>query len=119
MATDKQYTVCGISTVNGDTKLRFANDTMRIKVLSKNGHTDIQLVELPQPMLKTDAAKFIAGLPEFDNAVAKIALAEYLDKNVRTVKARVQVKKAVKAAVAVKPARVAVSKVREDEDAPF
>ena len=41
------YTVAGVSTLNGDTKIRFANDVMRIKVLAKNGHENIQLVELP------------------------------------------------------------------------
>ena len=65
MATDKRYTVAGVSTLNGDTKVRFANDVMRIKVLAKNGHTDIQLVELPEAMLKTEAAKFMAArVPE-------------------------------------------------------
>lgn len=117
MATDKIYTVCGISTLNGDTKVRFANDTMRIKVLAKNGHEDINLVELPEAMSKVEAAKFIATLPEFAGAVAQGAVAEYLSKHDRAPK--VEVKKAVKKAVTKKPAKVAAPAVTEDEDAPF
>jgi len=119
MATDKVYNVCGVSTLNGDTKVRFANDTMRIKVLAKNGHTDIFLVELPENMSKVDAAKFIATLPEFAGADAQAAVAEYLDKHDKQPKAKVEVKKAVKAAVTKKPAKTAAPKVAEDEDAPF
>ncbi len=121
MATSKMYNVVGISTLNGDTKVRFANDVMRIKVLAKNGHTDINLVELPSEMLKVDAAKFLATLPEFQTAVAKATIAEYLEKNDRQPKAKVEVKKAVKAAVTKKPAKAAVKApaVTEDEDAPF
>lgn len=119
MATDKQFNVVGVSTLNGDTKVRFANDVMRIKVLAKNGHTDIQLIELPEAMSKVDAVKTMKALPEFAGAVAQEAIAEYLAKNDKAPK--VTVKKAVKAAVTRKPAKTAVSApaVTEDEDAPF
>jgi hypothetical protein len=121
MATDKRYTVAGVSTLNGDTKIRFANDVMRIKVLAKNGHENIQLVELPEAMLKTEIAKFLATLPEFQDADSQSAVAEYLGKHDRAPK--VEVKKAVKKAVAVKPAKApAKAKVTvptDAEDAPF
>jgi hypothetical protein len=122
MATDKMYTVAGVSTLNGDTKARFANDVMRIKVLAKNGHENIQLVELPESMTKVDAAKFIAALPEFADAASQEAIGEYLTKHDRAPK--VEVKKAVKKAVASKPAKANAPKVTapavtEDEDAPF
>jgi hypothetical protein len=38
MATEKKFAVAGVSTQNGKTKIRFANDAMRVKILSKNGH---------------------------------------------------------------------------------
>jgi hypothetical protein len=117
--TDKIYTVCGVSTLNGETKARFANDVMRIKVLAKNGHTDIQLVELPEAMTKVDAAKFIATLPEFEGADAQAAVAEYLAKHDKQPKAKVEVKKAVKAAVTKKAAKVTAPVVDDLEDAPF
>lgn len=116
MATDKQFNVIGVSTLNGDTKMRFANDTMRIKILAKNGHTGIQLIELPESMTKVEAVKSIKDLPEFADQAAQDAIAEYLAKNDKT--AKVIVKKAVKAAVVKKSAKVAVS-VTESEDAPF
>ena len=118
MATDKTFTVAGVSTLNGDCKIRFANDVLRVKNLAKSGHEDIRLVELNEAMLKTEAAKFIQALPEFEDAVAQEAIAEYLSKHDRA--PRVQVKKAVKAAVATKPARAPkVTAPVDAEDAPF
>lgn len=123
MATDKLYTVAGVSTLNGDTKARFANDVMRIKVLAKNGHENIQLVELPNEMTKVEASKFLATLPEFQDAASQEAIAEYLTKHDKQPKAKVEVKKAVKKAVASKPAKAkATAKVADTsdlEDAPF
>jgi len=54
MATDKTYTVAGVSTLNGKTKIRWANDPMRIKQLIKKGHTDIELITLPDAMTKSE-----------------------------------------------------------------
>ena len=48
MATDKQFTVVGSSTLDGKTKVRFMNDSIRVKILEKNGHTNIDFVNLPQ-----------------------------------------------------------------------
>ena len=118
MATDKTFTVAGVSTLNGDCKIRFANDVLRVKNLAKSGHEDIRLVELNEAMLKTEAAKFIQALPEFEDAVAQEAIAEYLSKHDKA--PRVQVKKAVKAAVTTKPARAPkVTAPVDAEDAPF
>ena len=47
MATDKKFAVAGVSTLGGKTKIRFANDAMRVKILQKQGHTDIDLIDLP------------------------------------------------------------------------
>jgi DNA replication protein DnaD len=53
---DKTFTVAGTSNLNGVIKFRFANDLKgRIKVLERNGHTDVQLFELPEAMTKEDA----------------------------------------------------------------
>jgi hypothetical protein len=54
MATDKKFAVAGVSTFEGKTKVRFANDTMRVKILGKNGHSDVQLVDLPHEMTKAE-----------------------------------------------------------------
>ena len=55
----KTFAVAGVSTLNGVVKYRFAADMLRIKVLEKNGHTDIQLFELPQPMDKDGAVLWL------------------------------------------------------------
>jgi hypothetical protein len=76
MATDKKFAVAGVSTLEGKTKLRFANDTMRIKILAKNGHKDVELVELPQEMTKPEIVQhlksigFCAGNPAVEAAIA-------------------------------------------------
>ena len=79
MATDKLFTVVGTSKLDGETKVRFANDTMRTKVLQKHGHTDIVLVELPEALTKLDAVKAIQGDELFSSAASQSAIADYLD----------------------------------------
>ena len=59
MATDKKFAVAGVSTLEGKTKIRFANDTMRIKILAKNGHTDVELIDLPHEMTKGEIAQYM------------------------------------------------------------
>jgi hypothetical protein len=62
MATDKKFAVAGVSTLEGKTKLRFANDTMRIKILAKNGHKDVELLELPSEMTKAEAVQHLKAV---------------------------------------------------------
>jgi len=60
MADNKLYTVAGTAEQHGMTKVRFANDFVsRIKILDKNGCTNIQLFELPEPMAKLDALRWL------------------------------------------------------------
>ena len=73
--TNKTFKFVGSSVFNGKTKLRFANDIMRIKVLDKNGHQDVNLKELPEAM---DKASAVAHLNQIgfagENADIKAAL---------------------------------------------
>jgi len=56
------FNVTGISTLNGKTKVRFANDLVsRVKILVKDGHTDINLIELAEPLTKADCVKYLKG----------------------------------------------------------
>ncbi len=116
MATDKTFTVAGTSKHNGGFKVRFANDLMRTKNLTKSGHTDIVLVELPSAMTKIDAVNYIATRDEFDNVGSKSAIMDYLDRNDVAPKAKPAVDPAAKKAVKATKAKVAQA---EDEDAPF
>ena len=119
MATDKMFTVAGVSTLNGETKVRFANDELRVKVLMKHGHTDPILIGLETAMTKLDAVQFIQGLPEFEGVAAQSAIADYLDANTPKVKA-VATPKATKApAKTTVKAPAKVVKAVENEDEPF
>ena len=118
MATDKLFTVAGISKLNGGYKVRFANDLMRIKVLAKSGHEDIRLADLEKPMTKLEAAQAIRTMDDFADTVAQATIAEYLEDNAPKAKTA-PVKAPVKAQSKTKATPKAVAKVTEDEDAPF
>ena len=61
MSTNKLYTVAGTSSFNGKTKVRFANDYVsRFKILTKNGHENIEIMELDSAMSKGDICKFLS-----------------------------------------------------------
>jgi hypothetical protein len=94
MATDKKFAVTGVSTLEGKTKLRFANDTMRIKILAKNGHTNVELVELPSEMSKAEAVQYLKSV-EFGKGDAAIeaAIAYAEKKNPAPVAAKTTVAK--------------------------
>jgi len=68
------FKVAGVSKHQGAVKVRFANDTTRVKILAKNGHTDIFLMELPKEMEKTEVCKYLLTTdlmqtPEFAEAI--------------------------------------------------
>lgn len=75
------FTVVG-TTVDpkGNLKMRWANDLVaRIKNLSKAGHTDINLVELPEGMSKLAAAEYLLAnceLTDEQKAVVEAKIAE-------------------------------------------
>ena len=82
MSTDKKFAVAGVSTFEGKTKVRFANDTMRIKILQKNDHTDIQLIDLPREMTKAEiGAHMVATGFGKGNAAIEAAVAYVVKKN--------------------------------------
>jgi len=79
MATDKKFNVFGVSKHNGEYKVRFANDIMRIKVLAKHGHEDIRLAELDESVDKYTGIQKIRDMDEFQDAAAQSAIGEYLE----------------------------------------
>ena len=58
----KSFTHAGVSKLDGEFKVRFANDAMRTKVLIKNGHTDIDIIELKNAMSKEDALAYLMSI---------------------------------------------------------
>ena len=78
----KTFTIVGKSTLGQQTKIRVANGTIKARtaVLARNGHTDIQFVELPEAMPKADAVSFFEAqesmTPKFEDVSADILARE-------------------------------------------
>jgi len=67
------FTVAGVSNNKGVIKVRFCSDyVLRVKNLQKQGDTDINLIELPNPMTKVDACNYLLERDEFIPFVADI-----------------------------------------------
>ena len=75
------YSHAGVSKLGGSFKVRFANDALRVKVLAKNGHTGIDIIELKNPMSKEDAVAYLLQI-DFDNGNKEVraALEQEFDK---------------------------------------
>ena len=82
MATEKKFSVVGVSTLNGKTKIRFANDSMRIKILIKNGHQDVDMIKLDREMYKWEIAEHLKAVNfAKDNSATKAAIDYIAKKN--------------------------------------
>jgi predicted Zn-dependent protease len=132
------YSHAGVSKLNGSFKVRFANDALRVKVLAKNGHTGIDIIELKNPMTKEDAVAYLLSI-DFDNGNKEVraALEQEFDKRTNPKaaskdKPKKEAKKPKKAAppkptmesikAKVTAAKTTVSKAEVNaqlEDAPF
>jgi len=79
--SNQTFTHVGVSRLNGAVKARFANDALRVKVLAKGGHTDIDLVELLKPMTKVEAIEHLIKI-DFAKGRAEVvqALEDALDR---------------------------------------
>jgi len=113
------FTQAGVSRLKGEFKARFANDALRVKVLAKNGHTDIDLMELPTPMTKEAAVAFLIDI-NFDNGNAEVraALDAELDKRTEKPKAEKapkepKVKKEKKAEVSMESIKEKIAEAAE------
>ena len=115
MATDKKFSVAGISKLNGEYKVRFANDIMRIKVLAKSGHEDIRLADLEGEFTKMEAAKMIQGLEDFQDTIAQSTIIEYIEDNSPKQPKAAPVKATAKAKAAKTPAKATVPADAEDD----
>ena len=74
------FTVVGTSVLNGALKIRFANGlTKRIRVLARNGHSNIALVEC-DAVFKLDAAKFALTQEQFTEE-QRAVIAAYVNSN--------------------------------------
>jgi hypothetical protein len=84
----KSFTHAGVSKLDGEFKVRFANDAMRTKVLIKNGHTDIDIIELKHAMSKEDALAYLMSIDFANgNVLVQAALEAEVTKRSDTPKA--------------------------------
>lgn len=106
------YSHAGVSKLNGEFKVRFCNDALRVKVLAKNGHKDIDIVELKHPMTKEDIVAYLLSI-DFDNGnkAIRAALEAAADKRGVTAK---PAKAAPKAKATKAPAKKAAPKAKKE-----
>jgi hypothetical protein len=78
--TQATFKVAGTTKLNGVTKVRFANDIMRVKNLAKGGHENIDIIELPQAMTKPEVVAYLQSIDfangDMDKAAALASQAE-------------------------------------------
>jgi hypothetical protein len=116
MATSKLFSVVGVSKLGGEYKVRFATDTLRVKVLEKHNHEDVRLVQLDTAMTKYEGIKTIQSWDEFKDAAAQSAIMEYLEANAPKAAAKPA---PVKAPAKASKATAKKSAVKADENLPF
>jgi len=89
--TTKTYSVAGTSTLNGVTKIRFANDFVaRLKILYKNGHEDVELIELGGEFTKAQVCQILMSHPKFQSEEQQSAIYEFVVRNCREIKAEIE-----------------------------
>lgn len=100
------FTVAGVSTQHGITKVRFANDIVsRTKILAKGGHSPLELVELPKLMTKAEACQHLLDLGGVFNQWAELIIETQGKKEGNTVAATKPAKKAPAKTPAKSPAK--------------
>ena len=93
MATTKTYSVAGTSMLNGVTKVRFASDFIdRIKILYKNGHEDVELIELGGEFTKAQICQILMAHPKFQSDEQQTAIYEFVVRNCKEIKQEIEEK---------------------------
>jgi hypothetical protein len=89
--TQKTFNVAGTSTLNGITKIRFANDFVsRLKILYKNGHDNVELMELGRELTKAQICQVLMSHPKFQSEDQQSAIYEFVVRNCREIKAEIE-----------------------------
>ena len=88
------FKVAGMTTNNGNTKVRFTDDMVRrIKQFTKGGHTRVDFVDLPSEMTKIEALNYLATHADFQSPADQATIADTLaDKTKEASKGNVKVK---------------------------
>ena len=93
MATSKTYSVAGTSTLNGITKIRFANDFVsRLKILFKNNHENVELIELGSELTKAQVCQVLMAHPKFQSEDQQAAIYDFVVRNCKEIKDEIESK---------------------------
>jgi len=91
--TNKTFSVAGTSTFNGVTKVRFANDFVgRLKILFKNGHDNVELIELGGDFTKAQVCEILLNHDKYQGEDQQSAISEYVVRNAPAIKKEIAVK---------------------------
>lgn len=115
------FTHAGVSKYKGEFKVRFANGAERVKVLIKNGHSDIDIVELKHAMTKEEAVAYLLEIRFYEqngvvNEVVKATIEAEQDKRVEKPRAEKQPKEKKVKPVKEK-AKPSLEKIRAKKEA--
>ena len=89
--TNKTYSVAGTSTLNGITKIRFANDFVnRLKILYKNGHDNVELIELGGEFTKAQVCQILMAHDKFQGEDQQSAIYEFVVRNCKEIKQEIE-----------------------------
>ena len=82
--TNKTFSVAGTSTFNGVTKVRFANDFVgRLKILFKNGHDNVELIELGGDFTKAQVCEILLNHDKYQGEDQQSAINEFVVRNIK------------------------------------
>jgi hypothetical protein len=74
------FTVVGITDHGGNVKVRFTDDMVRrVKQFSKGGAGRIDFIELPEPMTKIEALKYMLTTKEFSSEDDQATIQDVLE----------------------------------------
>ena len=79
--------------MNGITKIRFANDFVsRLKILYKNGHENVELIELGGEFTKAQICQVLMAHPKFQSEEQQAAIYEFVVRNCKEIKQEIETK---------------------------
>jgi hypothetical protein len=82
--TTQTFTVVGITEHSGNVKVRFTEDMCRrVKQFSKGGASRIDFIELPEPMNKIDALRYMLTSTEFSSEDDQATIQDVLEDKIK------------------------------------
>lgn len=113
--TNQTFKVAGITTHNGNSKVRFTDDMVRrVKQFTKGGATRCDFVELPSEMTKVEALKYLQAHADFKSAEDQALISDALvDREKVKREVKVKTTKASKPSIEAIKARAKQAEVSE------